>query len=101
VVSRMPEMDDDAGEKIIVELYCLKPEADPVAELVSAVANSVRWKDRLDVRVQKFDGNPAVPAPYGHFRDDTVVVCGTHVIRSVDYAALTRALEDCEQQGPS
>ncbi len=91
---------DPADDKIVVELYCLNPECHPVEELVSAVANSVVWKDRVDVRVRHFEDSPYASTPYGTIANDTVVVCGTHVIHDADYSSLKRALEDCAVIGP-
>jgi hypothetical protein len=87
-----------ADEKMLVELYCKHPGCDPVEELVGAVARSVRWKDRIDLRVSRFSDGPQA-TPYGLVADNAVVVCGVHVIHGVDYRALTRALEDCEELG--
>jgi hypothetical protein len=85
-----------AEDKILVELYCKQPECEPVEELVSAVANSVRWKHRVDLRVNRFHDGPQ-PTPYGPVADSAVVVCGMHVIHGIDYRTLTRALEDCDE----
>ena len=84
-------------EKILVELYCMPHDCTDVEELVSAVANSVRWRDRLDVRVSHMREAPRASTPYGVVGDHTVVVCGTHIVHGPDYQALTRALEDCAQ----
>lgn len=94
-------MFDRANEgRILVELYCMRPDCEPIEELVTAVANSVRWKDRVDLRIRHVDDHPVAATPYGLIDEHTVVVCGTHVIRNADYHAITRALEDCSGPEP-
>lgn len=90
-----PAEDETIDDRILLELYCLRPDSQPVEELVSAVVNSVRWKDRIDLRVEHLDEHLVATTPYGPIADHTVVVCGTHILRRTDYGALTRALEDC------
>ncbi len=90
-----PEDHETSDDRILVELYCLRPDCQPVEDLVSAVVNSVRWKDRIDLRVEHLDEYLVATTPYGPIADHTVVVCGTHILRGTDYGALTRALEDC------
>jgi hypothetical protein len=101
MASRLPDASDADEDKIVVELYCTSPECDPIVELVGAIAKSVRWKDRVEVHVQQFDDGPHAETPYGSIRSDTVIVCGTHIIRDAHYTALKHALEDCEECGPS
>lgn len=82
-------------DRIRVELFCMQYDCTEILELVAAVSNSVRWKDRLDVRISHIAGNPRAATPYGVVGEHTVVVCGTHVVRGPDYQGLVRALEDC------
>ena len=69
----------------------------PVEELVTAVANSGRWKDRLDLRVNRVAEWPSTTTPYGTITDNTVVVSGQHIISGNDYWGLQQALELCDE----
>lgn len=88
------------GEKMLVEVFLLLQDRTPTEELVSAIAKSNRWKDLVTLRVNRLEGWESAETPYGKISDNTVVVCGTHVINQPDYWAVTRALEDCEHVPP-
>lgn len=92
-----PAVDD---EKIVVEVFLLIHDHTPVEELVSAIARSERWRDRVTLRVNRLEGWHKAETPYGTISENTVVVCRTHVISQPDYWTVTRALEDCEQVPP-
>jgi hypothetical protein len=90
-------------DRILVELYCERPDCPETEELLSAVASSARWSDRVEIRV-KHRGEGDIPEPFSHrvrAGKPTVIVCGTHLLHGADYGSLTRALEDCEEFGPA
>lgn len=91
------EMVAEREEKIRVEIFLVPRDHTPVEELVTALGNSERWRNRLEVEVTRAEGWPLAQTPYGTFRGNFVVVDGTHVVHGTDYWALSQALEDTAQ----
>jgi hypothetical protein len=87
-------------DRILVEFFCEQPDCRETEDLLSAVANSVRWSDRVEVRVQHLDDAPDHLSPRMRTGRSTVIVCGRHRLHDADYSSLKRALEDCEEFGP-
>jgi hypothetical protein len=84
--------------RIRIEVFCKDRACAPVRELTKAIADSVRWKGRVDLKV--LDMSALEPDVIGGSACGQVVrVCGVHVIRNPDYQALVRALEDCAEFG--
>jgi hypothetical protein len=94
------ELSSSIDQRVLVEVYTLVNDQTPVEELARAVANSVTWRDRVDLRINRTDQWEAAHTPYGIIRENTIVVCQEHVIRGNDYWALTKALEDCVNPMP-
>jgi diphthamide biosynthesis methyltransferase len=89
-----------AQEKVLIQVYTLMNDHTPVEELAKAVSNSVAWKDRVELEINRTDEWESAQTPYGTIRENTIVVCGEHMIRGNDYWALTKALEDCVNPMP-
>lgn len=83
-----------SDDKIVVEVFTLVNDHTPVEELVTAVTNGARWKDRVEVSFNRTGEWNQAETPYGTIEGNTVVVGGEHMISGLDYWTLQHALED-------
>jgi hypothetical protein len=85
---------ESSDDRVLVEVFTMAHDHTPAEEMVLAIARG-KWRDLVEVRVDRAGTRGVTETPYGVFDTNTIVVGEKHVVRGADYWGLVQALEEC------